>query len=84
MSAAGSILCGVFDGNEYRIYRNGALAASTADPTAAPPNVDTPWAIGGRAPQPDSLERLFEGQIDDLRVYGRALSAAEVEALSRR
>lgn len=77
-------LCGVFDGSEYRIYRNGALAASTADTTAAPPNIDAPWAIGARAPQPDSLERLFEGQLDDLRVYGRALTAAEVEALYRR
>jgi hypothetical protein len=77
-------LCGVFDGGEYRIYRNGALAASTADTTAPPPNIDAPWAIGARAPQPDSLERLFEGQIDDLRVYGRALSAAEVVALYRR
>jgi hypothetical protein len=77
-------LCGVFDGSEYRVYRNGALAASTPDSTAAPANIDTPWAIGGRAPQSDNLVRLFAGQIDDLRVYGRALSAAEVEALYRR
>jgi hypothetical protein len=77
-------LCGVFDGAEYRIYRNGALAASTADTTAAPPNIDAPWAIGSRAPQPDALERLFEGQLDDLRVYGRALGDGEVAALYRR
>jgi hypothetical protein len=77
-------LCGVFDGSAYRIYRNGVEAASTPDTTAPPPNVDTPWAIGGRAPQPDSLERLFEGQIDDIRIYGRALGAAEIEALYRR
>lgn len=77
-------LCGVFDGSEYRVYRNGALAAATADTTAAPANIDVNWAIGARPPQMDSLDRLFEGQIDDLRVYGRALSAAEVEALHRR
>jgi hypothetical protein len=77
-------LCGVFDGSEYRIYRNGALAASRADTTVAPANIDAPWAIGGRAPQPDGLGRVFAGLIDDLRVYGRALSAAEVEALYRR
>jgi hypothetical protein len=77
-------LCGVFDGSEYRIYRNGELAASTVDATAAPADVDAPWAIGGRAPQPDNLGRVFHGEIDDLRVYGRPLSAAEVAALHRR
>jgi len=77
-------LCGVFDGSEYRIYRNGALAASRADTTVAPANIDAPWAIGARAPQPENLGRVFNGQIDDLRVYGRALSGAEVEALYRR
>jgi hypothetical protein len=30
------------------------------------------------------LERLMQGSIDDVRIYGRALSAAEVEALYRR
>lgn len=77
-------LCGVFDGSAYYIYRNGALAASTADATAPPPNVDTPWAIGARAPQPDGVERLMQGEIDDVRIYGRALGAAEIEALYRR
>ena len=77
-------LCGVFDGSGYFIYRNGALAASTADTTTPPPNIDTPWAIGGRAPQPDNLGRVMKGEIDDLRLYGRALSAGEVEALYHR
>jgi len=74
-------LCGVFDGSVYYLYRNGTLAGSTSDSATAPPDIDTPWAIGARAPQPDGLERLMEGEIDDLRIYGRALSAAEAEAL---
>lgn len=77
-------LCGVFDGAGYSLYRNGALAASTVDSTAPPANVDTPWAIGARAPQPDGLDRLMQGEIDDVRIYGRPLRAAEVEALYRR
>lgn len=77
-------LCGVFDGATYYVYRNGALAGSAADAATPPPDIDTPWAIGARAPQPDSLSRLFQGEIDDVRIYGRALSAAEVEALYRR
>lgn len=73
-------LCGVFDGNTYQIYRNGALAAATADTTAPQANVDTSWVIGGSAKH----DNLLQGQIDDVRIYGRALSAAEVEALYRR
>ena len=73
-------LCGVFDGNTYQIYRNGALAAATADTTAPQPNVDTSWVIGGSAEH----DNLLQGQIDDVRIYGRALSSAEVEALYSR
>jgi hypothetical protein len=29
------------------------------------------------------LDYLFQGQIDDVRIFGRALSAAEVNALYR-
>jgi len=77
-------LCGVFDGSAYSLYRNGVLVASTVDGATAPANMDAPWAVGARAPQPDGLERLMEGEIDDLRIYGRALSAAEVQALYER
>ncbi len=73
-------LCGVFDGNTYQIYRNGALAASTADTTAPQSNVDTNWVIGASAQQ----DNLMQGEIDDVRIYGRALSAAEVGALYRK
>jgi hypothetical protein len=78
-------LCGVFDGSTYYVYRNGALAASTADPTMPPANINAIWAIGARAPQlGGSLDYPLQGQIDDVRIYGRALSAAEVEVLYRR
>jgi hypothetical protein len=78
-------LCGVFDGATYGLYRNGALAATTADATAPQANVDAIWAIGARAPQPTGgVDNLIQADIDDVRIYGRALSSAEVEALSRR
>jgi hypothetical protein len=77
-------VCGVFDGSAYHLYRNGALAASRSDATVPPANIDAVWAIGARAPQPDLLERLFAGGIDDVRIYGRALGPPEVEALYRR
>jgi hypothetical protein len=77
-------LCGVFDGGTYRLYRNGELAATTADTTAPPANINALWSIGARAPESDAGARFLEGEIDDARIYGRALSAAEVQALYQR
>jgi hypothetical protein len=78
-------LCGVFDGAAYRLYRNGVLEATTVDATAPQPNVDAIWAIGARAPQPTGgVDNLIQADIDDVRIYGRALTSAEVEALYRR
>lgn len=84
-------LCGVFDGNAYHLYRNGALIASTPDSTRVT-SVPAPWAIGARAPAAPGdggagwagPDRFFTGDVDDVRIYGRALGAAEVDALYRR
>ncbi len=78
-------LCGVFDGTSYYVYRNGALVGSTSDATAPVAVSGAIWAIGARAPQPTGgANYLLQGQIDDVRIYGRALSGAEVETLYRR
>lgn len=77
-------LCGVFDGSNYLVYRDGALAATTADTTVPPANITAAWGIGAHAPNSDTATRFFAGEIDDVRVYGRALSAAEVQALYQR
>jgi hypothetical protein len=78
-------LCGVFDGASYYVYRNGALVGATASTTAPVAASSATWAIGGRAPQPPGdASEFLQGQIDDVRIYGRALSGAEVEALYRR
>jgi len=78
-------LAGVFDGARYLLYKNGELVAQTADTTTPTPNIDASWGIGGRIPPVgDDERRLFQGFIDDIRVYGRALSAGEIGALARR
>jgi hypothetical protein len=78
-------LCGVFDGASYRVYRNGVLVVSTSSTTPPVAAISAIWAIGARAPQtPGDATDFLQGQIDDVRVYGRALSDAEVEALYRR
>jgi hypothetical protein len=78
-------LCGVFDGTSYYVYRNGVLLASNPDSTVPVASIDAIWAIGARAPQPTGgANYLLQGQIDDVRIYGRALSSAEVQALYQR
>jgi hypothetical protein len=77
-------LCGVLDGAGYYVYRNGVLAASLADTTTRPADVDAIRAIDPRAPQAGSgVDYPLLGQGDDVRIHGRALSAAEVESLYR-
>jgi hypothetical protein len=70
-------LAAVFDGT-WRLYRNGAQVDTGGN--VGPVSVDAVWAIGARpGPSPD---RFFEGEIDDVRIYDRALTPAEVGALA--
>lgn len=69
---------GVYDGSEKKIYINGQLDASQAISGAIPTN-DQPVRIGGGG----NMSRYFDGSIDEVAVYDRALSAGEVERLYR-
>jgi hypothetical protein len=67
-----------YDGSTLRFYLNGALAGSLA-PTAYTPNsspvafeIGAEYAAGTRV-------AFFAGQIDDVAVYNRPLSATEVQ-----
>lgn len=76
-------VAGVFDGSSYRLYRDGELLAEHPD-TYEPTTMDANWSVGGRSTQTPPEDRFFEGLIDEVRVYGRALSDEEVRALFRR
>ncbi len=77
-------VAGVYDGASYRLYRDGQLVAEQPDVTAPMP-VEEAWAVGSRGmphEMPDAYDpRYFDGMIDEVRIYGRALSDAEVQAL---
>lgn len=60
------------------VYKNGAQTNSTTGQTAMADNVRSAM-IGNRW---DNL-RQFKGQIDDVRIYSRALSATEIATLYR-
>jgi len=69
-------LVDTFDGSTYRRYYNGSLVESfTATiSTSPPPAVDL--EIGGSGPY-----QKFQGLIDEVRIYNRALSASEIRAI---
>jgi O-glycosyl hydrolase len=70
-------LVGTYDGKTWRLYRNGTSIASMDSGIGAKvaPNA---WRIGSS----DEPGEYFSGAIDSVRLYGQALSAAEVLALS--
>ncbi|MEM7165196.1 MAG: immunoglobulin domain-containing protein [Planctomycetota bacterium] len=70
----------VYDGTTLRLYQNGVEVGSTplTGTVAGQPNKSV--AIGNQPPTAGS--RPFDGAIDDVRVYSRALSVSEVTALA--
>jgi len=74
-------LAGTYDGAVARLYVNGVeqLSAPHSGQMAVP---DRPVLIGGNAnTATGAATDLFAGRIDDVRLYGRALNAAEIQAL---
>jgi YD repeat-containing protein len=73
-------LTGVYDpdAGQWRLYRNGQLLASAVHATGAVA-VNGNWAIGARG---TGTERFFQGAIDEVRIYSRALDAGEIGVLA--
>jgi len=69
-----SHLAVTYDGASVRLHVNGVLAASKAQ-TGAIQSSTAPLRIGGNVPYGE----YFLGRIDDVRIYNRALSAAELQ-----
>ena len=68
-----SHLAATFDGSTARFYIDGAEVASRA--YAGDVGASDTWRIGAYGSAPGGF---FDGVVDDVRIYGRALSAAEV------
>ena len=67
-----SHLATTYDGTTLRLYVNGALAGSSTIAGSIPASTG-PLRLGGNA----IWGEWFSGEIDDVRVYNRALSATE-------
>jgi glucose/arabinose dehydrogenase/PKD repeat protein len=68
-----SHLATTYDGTTLRLYVNGVQVVSKAL-TGTMPNTANPLRIGGNTPYGD----YFSGLIDEVRIYNRALSGAEI------
>lgn len=68
-------LAGAYNGKTWLLYRNGYLE-NTRSAEFGPMKMDEDWAIGAHA----NGKRGFQGDIDDVRIYGQALSQAEIIA----
>jgi hypothetical protein len=67
-------LAGTYDGATLRLYVNGLLVSSRAQ-TGTIPASTSPLQIGGNT----IYGQYFPGRIDEVRIYNRALSAADIQ-----
>ena len=72
-------LCGVWDGSVWRLYVNGEQAATQVVETA-PTYDERPFIIGADT-EFGVVTHFFDGTIDEVRLYDRALSQDEVVTL---
>lgn len=70
-------ICSRREGTTHAIIGNGGLVSASGTVDGDPLSSD-PLYIGVRS----DLQRYFEGKIDDVRVYNRALSDGEISALA--
>jgi hypothetical protein len=74
-------LAGTYDGAEARLYVDGTLAASTPITGNFHPDT-TPVILGGNGNDASGVPtELFPGRVDELMLYARALSEAEIADL---
>jgi chitodextrinase len=74
-TAAWTHVASTYDGSQLRLYINGSQSGSRAV-TGAMSNSNKPLQIGGNK----VWGEWFQGQIDDLRIYNRSLTQAELQA----
>ena len=72
---AWSHLAMTYEGTTLRLYVNGTLVGTRAA-TGALASTTQPLRFGGNG----VWSEWFEGSMDEIRIYGRALSAAEIQA----
>ncbi len=70
-------LVGLYDGANWKLYRNGTEIATAAAPVGALTVTNGDWAIGSTG---NGWADPFAGVIDEVAIYDHALTAAQVKA----
>jgi hypothetical protein len=76
-----SLVSVTYDGASKKIYINSDMVASMSWSSLVETNPNGISRIGAYSNSPGGSDYCFNGLIDDVRIYDRALSAAEVQAL---
>ncbi|MEM9828114.1 MAG: LamG-like jellyroll fold domain-containing protein, partial [Planctomycetota bacterium] len=73
-----------YDGDTARMFVNGVLEAEKTSGTPLPYNPAEPWTIGSSAAfyRGQGFPRRFNGPIDEVGLYDRALSPEEIRAIA--
>ncbi len=71
----------VADGQRVRLWLDAVLQTNSVEWSGPLPPTPHPWVFGMNrsAPGPAETNRSFNGVMDELRIYNRALTAAEIE-----
>jgi hypothetical protein len=69
-------LAGLYDGSVWKLYRNGILVSTSAVTTVGAVANQADWRIGSS----DVPDRYFAGTIDQVQIYGEALTSFQVAA----
>lgn len=85
VSASGSMslntwyhVAGTYDGDSILVYINGVRQSALYMPTGMVPGLAHPLRIGRLSDPVQSQTRYWNGQIDEVRVWNRALTATEI------
>ena len=70
-------LAGTYDGETLTAFVNGVEVASNPAPSGDPDPESATLRIGGHSTGSD----LFEGEVDEVKIYARPLSEVEIQAL---
>ena len=71
-------MVGTYDGETSKLYIDGSLEKSNTSPSGSIDNDDVSLTIGARE---DGADRNFNGSMDEVAIFSKELSAAEVSTL---
>jgi TonB family protein len=80
MPGAFYLVAGTYDGQTFRLFVNGAIEGSVAKAKAVT-YANSPWKFGSTGVQCGASCRTWNGVIDEVQAYNRALSVTEILAI---